>query len=111
VEAVVAFLAWLSLATFLAVFVGGFAGASGKSTLEDQAQYECFNPGVRPVSDVLSKQALDAAILEEKQLRSVQTTDPSTTAGKKPGRDLGDTIDLPGFASGFAIRRYSRRDW
>jgi CBS domain-containing protein len=55
-EAVLAILAYLSLAAFLAISFGGFAGAGGKSKSEDQARYEHFNPRVKPLQEVHRKE-------------------------------------------------------
>jgi signal-transduction protein with cAMP-binding, CBS, and nucleotidyltransferase domain len=41
----------------LGVLAAGIAHGSGKSELEDQAQYEHFNPLVKPVAEVYHKEA------------------------------------------------------
>jgi CBS domain-containing protein len=69
-EVVLALLAGLSLVTFLAIFV---AGASGKSELEDQAQYEQFNPRVKGAREV-----------HRKEPTPVQTTKTTVTVADSP---------------------------
>ena len=61
--------AWM----IFAIFVGGFAGAGGKSELEDKAQYENFNPRVKTVREVHRKEATPP-----------QTKDSVVTKSKSP---------------------------
>jgi CBS domain-containing protein len=63
----------------------GIAGGGGKSELEDQAQYEHFNPHVKPVREV-----------HRKEPTPLQTKDSAVTVDKKPEKvvvpdDLGKT--------------------
>ena len=74
----------------------GIASGSDKWDSEDKAQYELFNPGVKPVWQVLGKQAYAASVLEEEQRRSLplQTTGLAVTVGKNAGHDLDETTSV-----------------
>ena len=68
----------------------GLAGGGGKSELEDQAQYEHFNPRVKPVREV-----------HRKEPTPLQTKHSAVTVDKKPEKvvvpdDLGKTKSVHG---------------
>jgi CBS domain-containing protein len=71
------------------------ASGTDKWESEDQAQYEHFNPGIKPVREVLRKQANAASVLEEEQSRSLplQKTGLAVTVGNA-GHDLDKTTSV-----------------
>ena len=82
---------------YLLVFIAmGIASGSDKWDSEDKAQYELFNPGVKPVWQVLRKQAYAASVPEEEQRRSLplQTTGLAVTVAKNAGHDLDETTSV-----------------
>ena len=81
--AVVAFLGVFVVSVW--VFAAGIASGSGKSKFEDQAQYEHFNPPVKPVGEV-----------HRKEPTPPPTTDSAVTVDKKPEKvAVSDDLDKP----------------
>ena len=72
--AVVAFLGVFVVSVW--VFAAGIASGSGKSKFEDQAQYEHFNPPVKPVGEA-----------HRKEPTPPPTTDSAVTVDKKPEKE------------------------
>jgi len=85
----------LSLCIAGVLCFAGIAGAGGKSELEDQAQYEHFNPHVKPVREV-----------HRKEPTPLQTKHSAVTVDKKPERvvvpdDLGKTKSVHGLMEAY----------
>ena len=91
--AVVAFLGVFVVSVW--VFAAGIASGSGKSKFEDQAQYEHFNPPVKPVGEA-----------HRKEPTPPPTTDSAVTVDKKPEKvAVSDDLDKPKSVIGVMVKK------